>query len=213
MTVYTELKTLEIEFNVNVELKGLLPWKKRIEEKEKIKESVPQYERISGWHLITLTEPTYRENWLNGGCTETSYRRLLFLEPGGVVRCVSVSLHEHYDPSPRYSTSHYRHEGEVTDDDLIPTNIEHLRSPDLHGFDKDRATIKSIGLIGLDMPYPEDIARDVPGGRDRSFIRQPSVLPLPMMHHSIEYIVERRIDRMKPLSLTFTKFGSDNLIS
>ena len=63
------------------------------------------------------------------------------------------------------------------------------------------------------MPYPEDIARDVPGGRDRSFIRQPSVLPLPMMHHSIEYIVERRIDRMKPLSLTFTKFGSDNLIS
>lgn len=213
LTVYTELETLEIEFNVNVELKGLLPWKKRIEEKEKFKESVPQYERISGWHLVTLTEPTYRENWLNGGCTETSYRRLLFLEPGGVVRCVSVSLHEYYDPSPRYSTSHYRHEGEVTDDDLMPTNIEHLRSPDLHGFDKDRATIKSIGLIGLDMPCPEDIARDVPGGRDRSFIRQPSVLPLPMMHHSIEYIVERRIGRMKPLSLTFTKFGSDNLIS
>ena len=47
LTVYTELETLEIEFNVNVELKGLLPWKKRIKEKEKFKESVPQYERIS----------------------------------------------------------------------------------------------------------------------------------------------------------------------
>lgn len=179
----------EVEVDVEVEGRGWLPWQKRIRIEKQKKLQKEQYKVSPGWYLKCLTIPDEVEEFEIGGRYEQSHRYWLFLEPGGTIRLIYVHWEMKLGGEPRFIKGQI-HDGGTVGADI--KKIAHLSSWE---------RIDDLGLIGLDMPCPEDKASQIPGGSDRSLYRWPTIPDMSRSRHEIESLVSSCLKRKGPAQI------------